>query len=141
MHVFEGHTSPVKSVAWNAKQQYALSGSWDKTVRLWDMDTRRCLRVLEGHTGQVINLAWSSDRRRAFSGDLDGGIRVWELSKPTGVPQVPEVPAPAVVPVSDQVQYTNAKVLLVGESGVGKTGLSKVLAGEKWEPSDSTVGA
>jgi len=32
-------------------------------------------------------------------------------------------------------------VLLIGESGVGKTGLSKVLAGEKWQPSDSTVGA
>jgi small GTP-binding protein len=41
----------------------------------------------------------------------------------------------------DEVQYTNAKVLLVGDSGAGKTGLSKVLAGEKWQPSDSTVGA
>ncbi|HEX8097078.1 MAG TPA: GTP-binding protein, partial [Pyrinomonadaceae bacterium] len=43
--------------------------------------------------------------------------------------------------MAEQVQYTNAKVLLVGESGAGKTGLSKVLAGEEWEPSDSTVGA
>ncbi|NTV47283.1 MAG: DUF4365 domain-containing protein [Chlorobiales bacterium] len=42
---------------------------------------------------------------------------------------------------SDQVQYTNAKVLLVGESGAGKTGLSKRLALDEWEPSDSTVGA
>ena len=39
------------------------------------------------------------------------------------------------------MQYTNAKVLLVGESGVGKTGLSKRLALDDWEPSDSTVGA
>jgi small GTP-binding protein len=52
------------------------------------------------------------------------------------VAPVPDVPAPP-----DQVQYTNAKVLLVGETGVGKTGLSKVLAGEKWRASDSTVGA
>ncbi|HEX7318110.1 MAG TPA: DUF4365 domain-containing protein [Pyrinomonadaceae bacterium] len=41
----------------------------------------------------------------------------------------------------DQVEYTNAKVLLVGESGAGKTGLSKRLAEDSWEPSDSTVGA
>jgi len=39
------------------------------------------------------------------------------------------------------VQYTNAKVLVVGESGAGKTGLSKVLAGDEWQPSDSTIGA
>ena len=44
-------------------------------------------------------------------------------------------------PAPDQVQYTNAKVLLVGESGAGKTGLSKRLASNDWEPSDSTVGA
>ena len=49
--------------------------------------------------------------------------------------------APALPPAPDQVQYTNAKVLLVGESSAGKTGLSKVLAGEKRQPSDSTVGA
>jgi GTPase SAR1 family protein len=41
----------------------------------------------------------------------------------------------------DQIQYTNAKVLLVGESGVGKTGLSQRLGSDSWEPSDSTVGA
>ena len=55
--------------------------------------------------------------------------------------RAPEAPAPALPSAPDQVQYTNAKVLLVGESGTGKTGLSKVLAGEKWQPSDSTVGA
>lgn len=41
----------------------------------------------------------------------------------------------------DQVRYTNAKVLLVGESGAGKTGLSKRLALNDWQPSDSTIGA
>lgn len=40
-----------------------------------------------------------------------------------------------------QVQYTNAKVLLVGESGAGKTGLSMRLALNEWKASDSTVGA
>jgi len=41
----------------------------------------------------------------------------------------------------DQVLYTNAKVLLVGESGAGKTGLSRRLASGVWELSASTVGA
>jgi GTPase SAR1 family protein len=44
-------------------------------------------------------------------------------------------------PAPYQVQYTNAKVLLHGQSGAGKTGLSKRLALNDWQPSDSSVGA
>jgi small GTP-binding protein len=49
--------------------------------------------------------------------------------------------APVLAPAPEQIQYTNAKVLLVGESGAGKTGLSNRLASDDWQPSDSTVGA
>src|ERR1035437_6991400 len=41
----------------------------------------------------------------------------------------------------DQVQYTNAKVILVGDSGVGKTGLLRRLALDDWQASESTSGA
>ena len=109
-------------------------------VRLWDVETGRCLRVLEGHKDYVKGVAWSADGRRAFSGDIDGGIRVWDLSEFVTEAQAPRVTMPPPL-APDQVQYTNAKVLLVGESGVGKTGLSKRLASNMWEPSDSTVGA
>ncbi len=105
------------------------------------MKTGQCLRVLEGHTGGIWSMAWSSDQRRAFSGDDGGGIRVWDLSEFVGEVRAPKVAVPVLPTAPEQVEYTNAKVLLVGESGAGKTGLSKVLAGEKWEPSDSTVGA
>lgn len=89
----------------------------------------------------VWSVAWSADGHRAFSGDRSGGIRVWDLSEFVTEARASEISTPALPPAPDQVQYTNAKVLLVGESGAGKTGLSKVLAGEKWQPSDSTVGA
>ena len=59
-----------------------------------------------------------------------GGIRVWDLSEFVTEARAPKVTVPALPPAPDQVQYTNAKVLLVGESGVGKTGLSKRLACE-----------
>ena len=68
------------SEAWSADGFRALSGARDGIVRLWDVESGRCLRVLEGHTGAVWCVAWSADGRRAFSGDDKGGIRVWDLS-------------------------------------------------------------
>src|SRR5947209_2075646 len=141
LRVFKGHTDRIYSIAWSADQCCALSGSSDQTVRLWDIKTGRCLRVLDGHTKSVVSVAWSADRRCAFSGDMKGGIRLWDLSEFVMEARAPELYALVLPPAPDQVQYTNAKVLLVGESGAGKTGLSKRLALNEWEPSDSTVGA
>jgi small GTP-binding protein len=136
--VLEGHADTVRSLAWSPDENLALSGGEDGTVRLWDPVTGRCLRVLEGHTGGVRNVSWSVDGRRGFSADQNGGIRVWDISKFAAEPSATEDTG---APFLDQIQYTNAKVLLVGDSGSGKTGLSKRLALHEWGPSDSTIGA
>ena len=57
----------------------ALTGADDKTVRLWDVETGRCLRVLEGHTDSVWSVAWSADQRRALSGSDDKTVRLWDV--------------------------------------------------------------
>jgi len=141
LRVLEGHTGKIESVAWSADRRRALSGSGDTTVRLWDLETGRCLQVFEGHKAKVESVAWSADESHAFSGDAKGGIRIWSLTKFVVKVSPPRFPAQVLPPALRQVQYTNAKVLLVGESGVGKTGLSKRLALNDWQPSDSTVGA
>ncbi len=139
--VFEGHEAWVWSVAWHKSGFLALSGSLDKTLRLWDVKSGECLCVLEGHMTRVRSVAWSDDGHHAFSGDENGNVRVWDLSEFVSKVRASKVAVPILRLAPDQVQYTNAKVLLVGESGAGKTGLSKALAGEIWQPSDSTVGA
>lgn len=141
LHVLEGHVGPINSIAWSADQRYVLSGSGDKTVRLWDVETGRCLHILEGHESAAYGLAWSADQRHAFSGEYKGVIRIWDLSKFVTEARALEAPGRPLPPAPDQIQYTNAKVLLVGESGAGKTGLSKRLALNDWQPTDSTVGA
>lgn len=141
VRVLKGHTGQVRSVAWSTDQRCALSGADDRTVRLWDVETGHCLRVLEGHVAEVRTVAWTADQRIAMSCDSRGSIRVWNLSDHVTEGRAPATSEPSVLPASYQVQYTNAKVLLVGESGVGKTGLSKRLVLNEWQPSDSTVGA
>lgn len=135
LRIFEGHTAWVRTVAWSTDLHHALSGDSEGTVRLWNVKTGRCLRVFRGHLGEVYGGPWMADQYHAFSGDTKGRVLVWNLSKFIGKRQAISPSEP------DQVQYTNAKVLLVGESGAGKTGLSKRLALNEWQPSDSTVGA
>lgn len=145
LRILRGHRDQIRSLAWSTDQRHAISGSWDKTVRLWDVDTGRCLRVLKCRTAKdndsTQSVGWSIDRCRALSGSYNGFIYVWDLSEFIVEARKPQVPAAVLAFSLDQVQYTNAKVLLVGESGAGKTGLSKRLASNEWQPSDSTVGA
>jgi small GTP-binding protein len=79
-------------------------------------------------------VAWSPDGR-AFSAALNCVWREWDAS------DLRDTLPPQNGPVCD-VQYTNAKVLLVGDTNSGKTGLTQRLATGEWMPSDgSTVGA
>ena len=139
LRVLEGHTSWVRKVECHSNGRVALSCSEDETVRLWDIEVGRCLCVLAGHTGDIYNVVWSADGRRAFSGDSKGDIRVWDLSEFVTAARASKVALPLA---PDQVQYTNAKVLVVGDTNAGKTGLTYRLATGEWKPSeDSTVGA
>jgi small GTP-binding protein len=136
------HVWEQSATAWALKlspNDKYLCTSATNTVRVWDCETGRCLRVLTSDKNATIfGVAWSADGNTIFSANRTGQIRVWDVSD-----LAISATNAAGFNLSDpsQLQYTNAKVLLVGESGAGKTGLSKVLAGEGWQPSDSTVGA
>jgi WD40 repeat protein len=66
-------------VGLHADGRRAVTGSYDKTARVWDLDTGACLRILEGHTGCVTSVALHADGRRAVSGSTDNTLRVWDL--------------------------------------------------------------
>ena len=131
LSILEGHTGMVFSAAWSVDQRHALSGSMDQTIRVWDVETGHCLHTLEGHKGMVFSVAWSPDGHHALSGDSDGGVRIWDLQGLATQASAPRAPARSVLLGQEQVQYTNAKVLLVGETGAGKTGLTERLAQDR----------
>ena len=55
----KGHTKTVNGVSFSPNNLYAVSGSDDKTVRLWNVESGKCLKILEGHTGWVNDVAFS----------------------------------------------------------------------------------
>ncbi|MCX6900668.1 MAG: DUF4062 domain-containing protein, partial [Verrucomicrobia bacterium] len=75
----EGHGVSVESVSVTADGRRAVSGSWDKTLRVWDLESGACLRALEGHSSDVKCVSVTADGRRAVSGSRDKTLRVWDL--------------------------------------------------------------
>ncbi len=60
--------------------RYALSGSHDGTLKLWDVATGECLRVFEENTSFIVLVSLSSNGRYALSGSTDGTLKFWEVA-------------------------------------------------------------
>jgi len=75
-----GHTTAVTSVAFSPDGRTLASGSWDHTIKLWELATGREIRTLSGHTNWVCSVAFSPDGRILASGSWDSTIRLWEVA-------------------------------------------------------------
>lgn len=129
--VLEGHESAVTGVAVSADGRWAVSCSRDLTCRLWSLRSGDCLAVLRGHGDELTRIAMTADGLVAVSASKDATLCVWDL---TSITQ-------SGLGRSRDLRYTNAKVLLVGDSGVGKTGLAQRLTLDTFVPAASTDGA
>merc|ERR1719175_98518 len=73
----KGHSHFVQDVAISSDGQFALSGSWDATLRLWDLSTGETTRRFVGHDKDVLSVAFSADNRQIVSASRDKGIKLW----------------------------------------------------------------
>jgi len=72
-----GHGHFVSDVVISSDGQFALSGSWDSTLRLWDLNKGTTTRRFVGHTKDVLSVAFSPDNRQIVSGSRDKNIKLW----------------------------------------------------------------
>jgi small GTP-binding protein len=125
----EGHQKGIDSIAITSNiALIASTGFTDHTVRLWDRESGTCLQIIDiRETPNAV--AFSLDGSRLVVGTVEGTIHIYRLTS-----------VKAISSVEISRRYTNAKVVLVGESAVGKTTLAHRLIEDQYVKTDSTHG-
>lgn len=74
-----GHSDSINAVAVTPNGQIIVSGSEDNTIKLWDLNSGKCLATLVGHEAGVRAVAISPDGQLLVSGSADHTIKLWQL--------------------------------------------------------------
>jgi WD40 repeat protein len=78
--ILKGHKDSVTSAVFSPDGKLIVSGSHDRTVRIWDSETGRCLKTLFGHTQSISVVAFSPDGVLIASGDRWGHtLKIWNV--------------------------------------------------------------
>lgn len=131
----EGHTNSVTSVSFSYDGKFLCSKSVDDTVLVWRCDSWETAGILDEPTSEANMFSSLAFNPRlpsiATLGEGDGIIRIWDVDSAVLL---------AAEPIRAAVNYTTAKITLLGDSGVGKTGLGWRLAHSEFREHPSTHG-
>jgi WD40 repeat protein/GTPase SAR1 family protein len=147
LRTLEGHTNRVDAVAFSADGQLLASKSWDGTLRFWSCETWETVAVISKpkyHHLWVPCLAFHptlpllatvNSKPTVPENKPSRLIHIWELDLDVLLGKAPEAGS-----ALQAVHHTTAKIVMVGDSGVGKTGLGWRLAHDEYKEHSSTHG-
>jgi GTPase SAR1 family protein len=128
------HSDAVRSATFSPDERLLATSSSDGTVRLWRTDSWQQVWQIGEPTSNYWpqGIAFHPEQPvLATFGELDRAIRIWSLDFDALLGNKPK---------EDEHAYRNAKVVLLGDTGVGKSALRLVLTGEPFAPTVSTYG-
>lgn len=79
MRTLTGHADAVNAIALSKDCQFLVSGSADKTVKLWDTAKGRLIKTFAGHTSSITAVAISPDFQWLVSSSNDRTVKIWDI--------------------------------------------------------------
>ncbi|KAI9064284.1 WD40 repeat-like protein [Trametes sanguinea] len=89
LQLFKGHTAPVTCLAFvdrepgSGKGDLLVTGSWDQTIKVWDIESKEIISSTPAHSDFVKALLIIPDLRLLVSSGSDKIVRFWDLSTVT----------------------------------------------------------
>ncbi|MBN1232302.1 MAG: T9SS type A sorting domain-containing protein [Candidatus Coatesbacteria bacterium] len=77
---FKGHQNLVLSACFNPDNNHCYSGSWDLTIKEWQISDRKCTLTFTGHQDGVTSLVCSDDGKYLLSGSWDHTMKYWNIT-------------------------------------------------------------
>ncbi|KAJ1299666.1 hypothetical protein OPQ81_011059 [Rhizoctonia solani] len=84
----QAHTGLIRCIGCSSDGKYIVSGSHDRTIRIWDAQNgKMILGPLEAHTGIITSVAFSPDSSRIISACEGGLVCTWDVEQPNTTPR------------------------------------------------------
>jgi periodic tryptophan protein 2 len=77
--VLTGHTGPVCSLAFSTVKDILVSGSWDKTVKIWELYSKKGNSETLEHTSEIVSVDLTPDDKSIAVCTLNGELYTWDL--------------------------------------------------------------
>jgi len=131
--VLQGDTEAVTFVTYSSDGNFLASKSFDGTTRVWRTDTWEPAGILEEADNNIYaTVAFHPTMLLLVTQSMDSKVlRIWRLDREALMASTADAAT---------LHYTNAKAVLVGDTGVGKSGLGLVLTSQQFAATESTHG-
>ncbi len=127
IHTLKEHTSSVRAVVIAGRRKLVISGSADKSIKIWDLESGEEKRNLLGHNEGVNTLLLTPDEQHLVSSSMDNTIKVWDIAQ--GI----DIGLPADLQLSVMPGHTDdVNALVVTADGTRAVSVSSDGAGKVW---------
>lgn len=74
-----GHEGEIVSLSFSAEGDKIVTGSFDHTARIWDVNSGKCIRVLDDHQGEISSTQFEFSGEFVATGSVDRTCKIWDV--------------------------------------------------------------
>merc|ERR1712118_623877 len=74
-----GHTAEIVSLNFNSDGDMILTGSFDSTAKIWEVNSGRCIHTLAGHQGEISSTQFDFIGDYCITGSIDRTCKLWDV--------------------------------------------------------------